>query len=396
MTIPAAIAVTNWGVFEWEEIGSTKPKRGKEITSDALAEALKQQLRFNSHEWNRFNMSKQALARDSYIKVGDAYFKRADKTRPVIVAFFFSVLSFLFVIYPFVSQVVVGVFNCIELDPYDQFEGHGSWLKSDLREPCPLKPGNSFTFSWGFIFLVVYPVGIPALFVMTLYYFKVPKLATNKGKMRRLHAVLGQMDAFDSRQFEKWNGEQEPVEFLKASQCKILLQHRFETHEAYEFENAGEAGAATILSKFDQSQEDGSSVVVDVEMLPLDELRRQTAMKVDLLCSENIVAVPPILWNGESGEDEQDAIEYCGFLFVSYKARYWWFEIFEMLRKLALSALLIFVFDPNVRVAVGFLISFFSLVVVFSTRPFVSLSLDVLMAVALVSQTLTFSCMSPF
>ena len=58
MTIPAAIAVTNWGVFEWEEIGSTKPKRGKEITSDALAEALKQQLRFNSHEWNRFNMSK--------------------------------------------------------------------------------------------------------------------------------------------------------------------------------------------------------------------------------------------------------------------------------------------------------------------------------------------------
>ena len=203
---------------------------------------------------------------------------------------------------------------------------------------------------------MVYPVGIPALFVMTLYYFKVLKLATNKGKMRRLHAVLGQVDTVDSRQFEEWNGEQEPVEFLKASQCKILLQHRFESNEAYEFENAGEAGAATILSKFDQSQEDGSSVVVDVEMLPLDELRRQTAMKVDLLCSENIVAVPPILWNGESGEDEQDAIEYCGFLFVSYKARYWWFEIFEMLRKLALSALLIFVFDPNVRVAVGFLI----------------------------------------
>ena len=122
-----------------------------EYSSHKLAEALKQQLRFNSHEWNRFNMLKQALARDSYIKVGDAYFKRADKTRPVMVAFFFSVLSFLFVIYPFVSQVVVGVFNCIQLDPYDQFEGHGSWLKSDLREPCPLKPGNSFTFSWGVI-----------------------------------------------------------------------------------------------------------------------------------------------------------------------------------------------------------------------------------------------------
>ena len=150
--------------------------------------------------------------------------------------------------------------------------------------------------------------------------------------MHRLKAVLRQMGAFDSHQFEEWNGEQEPVEFLKASQCKLLLKYRFEGHEAFQL----------------------------------------------------------------TGEDEKDAIEYCGFLFVSYQARYWWFEIFEMLRKLALSALLIFVFDPNVRVAVGFLISFFSLVVVLWTRPFVSSSLDVLMAVALVSQTLTFSCMSPF
>jgi len=246
--------------------------------------------------------------------------------------------------------------------------------------------------------LVVYPVGIPVLFVMTLYYFKVPQLAENKGKMHRLKAVLQNMGAFNSRQFKKWNGKQEPVEFLNASQCNLLLQYakdQLEGHQAYEFENVAEAVQVKFLSNIDFPQ-DGSSLVVDEEEKSLSELRRETVMKVDLLCSENIVAVPPIPWNGESGEDEKDAIEYCGFLFVSYKAQYWRFEIFEMLRKLALSALLIFVGDANVRVAVGFFISFFGLVVVFSTRPFVSPSLDVLMAVALVTQTLTFSCMSPF
>ena len=395
LAIPSTIAsVKNRGVFEWQEIGSEKPKLGEEITNDSLVEALQQQRCFSSQEWNRFNMPEKTLARNCYIKVGNKYFQRADKTRPVTAAFCLSALTFLFVIYPFVSKVVVGVFNCIELDPYNQFEGDSSWLKSDLREPCP-HPGSSFTFFWGVLFLVVYPLGLPVLFVMTLYYFKVPQLATNKGKMHRLKAVLQQMGSYDSHQFKEWNGEQEPVEFLTASQCKLLLKYQFDDHEAFGFENASEAAQNILLSKYRSAQDD-ASLVVDEEELPLDELRRQTAMKVDLLCSEEIVVVPSITWNGETGEDEKDAIEYCGFLFLSYEAQYWWFEIFEMLRKLALSALLIFVGDPNVRVAVGFLISFLCLLVVLATRPFVSSSLDVLMAVALVTQTLTLSCMSPF
>jgi hypothetical protein len=397
LAIPSTIAMfKNRGVLEWEEIGSEKPKLGEEITNDSLVEALKQQRCFSSQECNRFDMSKKTLARNCYIKVGNKYFQRADKTRPVTAAFCLSVLTFLFVIYPFVSKVVVGVFNCIELDPYGDFEGDGSWLKSDLREPCP-HPGSSFTFSWGVLFLVVYPLGLPVLFVMTLYYFKVPQLATNKGKMHRLKAVLQQMGSYDSHQFKEWNGEQEPADFLTASQCKLLLKYQFDSHEAFKFENASEAMQTILLSKVESAQsQDDASLVVDEEELPLDELRQQTAMKVDLLCSEEIVVVPPITWNGETGEDEKDAIEYCGFLFVSYKAQYWGFEIFELLRKLALSALLIFVGDANVRVAVGFLISFLCLLVVLSTRPFVSPSLNVLMAVALVTQTLTLSCMSPF
>jgi hypothetical protein len=133
----------------------------------------------------------------------------------------------------------------------------------------------------------------------------------------------------------------------------------------------------------------------NLDNLTLDQLRRLTASKADRLCSEEIVAVPPVAWDGETGDSELSAIKYCGFLFTTYKVEYWWFEVFDMLRKLVLSAMLIFVDHPNVRLVVGLLVSFFCLTVVFFTRPLVSASLDILMLVSLVTQTVTLICKSP-
>jgi hypothetical protein len=133
----------------------------------------------------------------------------------------------------------------------------------------------------------------------------------------------------------------------------------------------------------------------DLDKFTLDELRRLTASEVDRLCSEEIVAVPTVAWDGDTGESEKAAIKYCGFLFTTYKVEYWWFEIFDMLRKLVLSAMLIFFDHPNVRLVVGLVVSFFCLTVVFFTRPLVSASLDILMLVSLITQTVTLMCKSP-
>jgi len=74
-----------------------------------------------------------------------------------------------------------------------------------------------------------------------------------------------------------------------------------------------------------------------------------------------------------------------------YEVQCWWFEIFELSRKLILSAVIIFIVDPDIRLAVAFLISFLSLLVVFYAQPFVSPSLDRLMTFSLITQTLTLS-----
>ena len=65
-----------------------------------------------------------------------------------------------------------------------------------------------------------------------------------------------------------------------------------------------------------------------------------------------------------------------------------------MIRKVFMTAIIVFISDPDARLGVGFLASFFSLLVVYTCRPFVDPRLDTLMIAALVTQTLTLSCLS--
>jgi len=104
----------------------------------------------------------------------------ADKNK-VVAAFYFNMMAFLFVVYPFVSKVVIETFICVDL-------GNSSWLKSDLRERCPTS--NSLGFVWSVIFTIMIPIGVPAFFVVLLVKFKIPRLAKYKMKMHRLQAVL--------------------------------------------------------------------------------------------------------------------------------------------------------------------------------------------------------------
>ena len=67
-------------------------------------------------------------------------------------AFFFTMLSFLFLIYPSVSSTVLNTFNCIDL------EGFGQYLKVDMRVECPRKTFDA-RFAWSTVFIFVYPVG---------------------------------------------------------------------------------------------------------------------------------------------------------------------------------------------------------------------------------------------
>ena len=68
--------VSNTLGFKWKETDSEASSRGTEFKNESLAKALESQVEFKKEEWDTFEVDN--LSNDSYIKVGDTYFKPAD------------------------------------------------------------------------------------------------------------------------------------------------------------------------------------------------------------------------------------------------------------------------------------------------------------------------------
>ena len=82
---------------------------------------------------------------------------------------------------------------------------------------------------YAILFTILFPVGIPLLFLLILYYFKVPRLARQKKKMNELRAVLIEIGIWKSvyGRFEHWDWDDEPVNLLTGSECSLILRNDF-------------------------------------------------------------------------------------------------------------------------------------------------------------------------
>jgi hypothetical protein len=45
--------------------------------------------------------------------------------------------------------------------------------------------------------------------------------------------------------------------------------------------------------------------------------------------------------------DERGAIQRCGFLFIAYEVQYWYFEVFEITRKLLITCVARFMYPDT-------------------------------------------------
>jgi hypothetical protein len=138
----------------------------------------------------------------------------------------------------------------------------------------------------------------------------------------------------------------------------------------------------------DQTPNDTTAEETYEEMMTY-ELREQVSELAIRLWNEGVIVLPPIIWDGESGEKEKLAMERAGFLFSMYQVNYWWFEIFELTRKLIMNGVLVYIHHDQIRTAIGFAICFLSLLISFSVRPFASPKLNSLMITGLSIQTIT-------
>ena len=106
--------------------------------------------------------------------------------------FWYSLMLFLFLIYPTASVATLRTFNCQEVGHY------GYLLIADYSTACPFMAGSSvlgrenFVFWWAFIFGVLYPVGIPVFFLLSMLVYKVPAIAESKIRVAKVQALINE------------------------------------------------------------------------------------------------------------------------------------------------------------------------------------------------------------
>ena len=113
----------------------------------------------------------------------------------VLNQFWYSLMFFLFLIYPTVSVQTLRSFNCEVVGQY------GPLLIADLSEPCPYPYSatstvvqafstKSFVFWWSLAFAIVYPLGVPLFFLLIMRAYKIPELAEGKLKGAKVDALV--------------------------------------------------------------------------------------------------------------------------------------------------------------------------------------------------------------
>ena len=106
--------------------------------------------------------------------------------------FWYSLMFLLFVIYPTVSVTTLRSFNCQRIGRY------GWLLMADYSEACPYQEGQllrsekNFVFWWSAAFGILYPVGIPLLFLLIMQHYRVPEIAEAKIRVAKVGAMITQ------------------------------------------------------------------------------------------------------------------------------------------------------------------------------------------------------------
>jgi hypothetical protein len=101
------------------------------------------------------------------------------------------------------------------------------------------------------------------------------------------------------------------------------------------------------------------------KLLEAGQVEREKEIQITTALEEALV-------KRDENEGKDPALKALSFLYESYKPKYWWFEIFETMRKLALTGFLVFIAPGTAaQVVVSLVMSIVSLFVYTNTKPFI-------------------------
>ena len=157
--------------------------------------------------------------------------------------------------------------------------------------------------------------------------------------------------------------------------------------------------------------------IIQIKLLSKEDKRTKLLQIAHGLVADNITVLPQLVWSRLTGEretqdenveptKEQMLVRRFGFLFISYRVQFWWWEGVEMLRKLLLTSLIIIFFSARTQMQTDHsllfapalheqlssaaMITFIFLLMNLYWQPFCSASLNSLSTVTLIAQFATF------
>jgi len=138
---------------------------------------------------------------------------------------------------------------------------------------------------------------------------------------------------------------------------------------------------------------------MSIKELPMEEKRKLVRQLIHRLIKDDVTAIPPLVWQSTSAENEDEDAEISederimnrfGFIFVAYRVEWWWWESVEMLRKLLMTSILIFIMPGTPgQLFTGAMIAFLFLILNLHIRPFCTAGLNSLSIISLIAQFLT-------
>jgi hypothetical protein len=124
----------------------------------------------------------------------------------------------------------------------------------------------------------------------------------------------------------------------------------------------------------------------------LNEMTRQLFAQAELMLSAKLLSLKQPSWNAAEPveESEKKIVERLGFLFQSYKPEVWYFEIIEMIRKLVMASILLFIYEGTAsQIIIGFIVTLVSLLLSLWLQPFSNEALQRMHQWSLLVQALT-------
>ena len=315
-----------------------------------------------------------------------------------------ALLLVLYLVYPGVSVAIFGIFSCTEL-------GGGVWfLDADVRIVC-YSPKHWGYLGAGVVWVCVYTIGIPVFFLWLLHHFRVPHLARQLEENAWLRELV---------KLALLEGMEQGTELnLISLTTDSITDTHLEALHAFFLQGVPPEQAHAILAGEQEPLPDPP-----VETAPApgllsrmyarvaaawfddDAVEPGAARRAELLAhllvwvrSIGVVAIPALEWEEDDDDkpdaslpaksrsmerqvskvqatesqtrQRQEALRKVGFLFAVYKPEFYFWEVVELGRKLALTSILALIAPGTAgQVVVGLLLALFMLLLNSRFKPY--------------------------